>query len=117
MATKPPAHHLILAIGMPKHGSDAPMGGPPPSVRDRLMPQDPHGAKASPDDAGLVPADNRCGDCEYWHADSGECDKVEGNMTACAGCRKYFSPKGGAGIAIGVGGGDADDMGDMSGGQ
>lgn len=112
---KPPAHHLILAIGVPKGGAP---DGPPPSVRDKLMP--PSSApmsedkgKASPDDAGLVPADNRCGDCQNWHADSGECDKVDGNMTACAGCRKYFSPKSGGGIAIGIGGGDADDMGGM----
>lgn len=108
-----PAHHLILAIGVKP-------GGAPPSVRDSMMPQSApapappdqsQGVKASPEDAGLVTADQRCGDCEHWSADSGQCEKVDGMMTACAGCRKYFTPKGmGSVMGMPTPGGDADDQ-------
>lgn len=97
-----PHDHLIIAMGLkPKPTA----GGPPPSVRDRMMPRSESappahgpmatGAKSSPEEAGFVTADQRCGDCANWERDTNSCPKVEGTMKCCDGCAKYFSPMAG----------------------
>ena len=92
---------LMIALGVkkPKPGLPSPIGGskqstPPPAASPEVEPQqNGMGGKASPDDAGLVDADNRCGDCMNWSYADNSCSKVEGMMSACSGCRKYFEPK------------------------
>ena len=123
----PVKDHLVVALGIgkPKPGlpqslrsglrtgmAPAPSansdgGSPRDSIGISAAGEEPTGAKASPDEAGLVTADQRCGDCVNWSYDTGECSKVEGVMSACAGCRNYFEAKAGGGEA---GEPDADDL-------
>lgn len=37
---------------------------------------------------------DHCKNCQNWHADTGECDKVEGTWSPDDACVKYFTPMG-----------------------
>ena len=75
---------LAIMIGVP-HGKDGKM--PPPGMEDK-----PQGSgKASPDDAKVVHADQHCIDCQQYHPDTGDCDKVDGSFDPQDGCHMYFT--------------------------
>ncbi len=117
-----PKDGLMIALGIGK-----PKSGLPPSLRsnrtgaapsspapnaspqmDAMEPDGDEGGKADPDEAGVVLANEKCGDCSNWHYDTGDCDAVQGNFKACDGCRKYFEAKDGG---MDMNEPDADDMG------
>lgn len=76
---------VIIGIGAKKPGDD----GAPPS---------PDGSgnggagKASPHKAIVITADSHCKDCQNYHPDTGECDKVEGSFEPEDACHAYFTP-------------------------
>lgn len=93
-----PKDGLLLAIGIKKK-PDIPQ--PPQSLRRFLggsegAPQNPpaepqpQGTKATRDEAGFIPAGQCCGDCEHFTKETGDCQKVEGTMTAHDSCKNYF---------------------------
>lgn len=91
------------AAAPPKPSAPAPA----PTEPDPLASDD--GGKTSPEEAGVVLANEKCGDCVNWHYDTGDCDEVDGNYKALDGCRNHFEAKGG-GLDAGLEP-DADDAG------
>lgn len=81
---------MVIAIGAkPKESSNGRMK--PPGT-----PDDPQGGgKATDEEAGAVMESDHCKNCKNWHADTGECDKVEGVWSPDDACVKYFEPVGG----------------------
>lgn len=76
------------------------------------------GGKVSGEEAGLVLDSEHCIDCTMYHPDTGECDKVEGNLSPQDGCAKYFDPiQGGEPDADDQGGASDNDADDQGGGQ
>lgn len=94
---------LMIALGVekpkpglpPPVGSSKPSAPPPAAAPDPVMDEGMQGedGKADPDEAGVVLASEKCGDCSNWHYDTGDCDAVSGNYKALDGCRKYFEAK------------------------
>lgn len=80
-------------------------GGPPPrpsgmndmpGMRDDSAPPDDgneDSGKVSPEDALVIRAGHDCDDCQNYHSDTGECDKVEGQFSPEDTCLRYFEPK------------------------
>ena len=71
-----------------------PMGSPgkmpPPGSPEEPAKAD--GAKASPEEAGVVLSDKHCVDCRNWSPETGECAKVEGTFDPEDACSAYFEP-------------------------
>src|SRR5882757_9061283 len=76
---------------------------PPPGMDADKPPGKPTG-KASPEDAGVIRADEHCIDCTNYSPDSGECARVEGSYDPQDGCVQYFQPTPGEPDADGQGG-------------
>ena len=102
-------NHLLVAMGI---GKAKPSPGMPPSARDKMGPPmtpapsaaAPPGAppsqpgaadagKMSREDAGFIPAGQRCGGCANFEKQSGECTAVGGGpFTASDSCSKAYQP-------------------------
>lgn len=100
MAQMPPPG--MSADPMPKDGM--PSGRMPPPGTDMNAPKKGEDGKVSPDDAGVIRADQRCIDCRNYDATSGDCSKVSGSFDPTDACSDYFD-------AINSDEPDADDMG------
>lgn len=81
----PGGHGVAIVIGVPKEGGK----GAPPGM-DREQPRE--GGKASREEAGVVPPDQHCIDCQNYDPQTGDCSKVEGSFEPDAACLKYFTP-------------------------
>lgn len=73
----------------------------PPSVRPQIMGRemepdadadDRISAKAPREQAGFRAASERCGVCMNFSQETGECSKVEGQMSPEDTCAAYFEP-------------------------
>ncbi len=59
---------------------------PPPGAMDK-----PAGdGKVSPEEAGVIRADQRCIDCKNYDPTSGDCGKVQGSFDPGDACMQYF---------------------------
>jgi hypothetical protein len=93
MARKPPS------MPPPEHGPAVVIGISPKKPGDGSAPS-PDGdggdaGKASPHKAIVITADSHCKDCQNYHSDTGECDKVQGSFEPEDACHAYFSPMSG----------------------
>jgi hypothetical protein len=91
---------LIIGI-KPKSGGPPP---PPPGMKDVPgqmgmgddKPDDQSGdssGKMPPEKALVIRAGHNCEDCQNYHDDTGECDKVEGQFSPDDACLREFEAK------------------------
>lgn len=97
---------LMIGIG-PASGPPVPPGSkkkqglnagepPIPPRSPKLQPQSQPqptsgpGAKASPEEAIAIRADEHCRNCENYIPESGQCQKVDGQWMPDDACKRYF---------------------------
>ena len=127
MGTQP--HHVLIAMGLakPKPSPGMPpsartkMGGPPPPAAPSAPPAPgappsaaPQGdaGKMSREDAGFIPAGQRCGGCANFEKQTGDCSAVGGGpFTASDSCANAYQAANGAASPASMGEPDQDDRG------
>lgn len=63
---------------------------PKPMGQDPMKSQSGMGQKATPEDAGFIPASQKCGACANYEKSTKDCTKVDGQIEAMDSCSKFF---------------------------
>ena len=84
MADRMPPPGLTIVVAHPKEGGPGKRMEPPTG-------DEPKGdGKSSPEEAGVVRADEHCVDCAHYDPTSGDCAKVSGSFDPQDACMQYF---------------------------
>jgi hypothetical protein len=90
---KMPPPGLTIIVGT-AHGKPSDMGKPGMMGKTKMpppgMPKEEDGKKASPEEAGVIRADEHCIKCRHYDPISGDCAKVEGQFDPEDACEEYF---------------------------
>ena len=84
---------LVIAVGAkPPGGGKEPAPKPPAAGPD--APEDEASEKMPPEKAMVIRDDQRCSNCENYHAEDGSCEEVDGQFSPTDACYVFYEPMG-----------------------
>jgi len=83
---------LVIAVGAKPPGGGKEPAPKPPAAAPPDAPEDEASEKMPPEKAMVIRDDQRCSNCENYHAEDGSCEEVEGQFSPTDACFVFYSP-------------------------